>query len=356
MARAAAEPTEQPTPRRLLKARRQGQVAQSRELSSALALVAVVGVVSAGAAVALARLLSLFHVVLSTPLEGPLALAAPAARAFDVAFALMLWPAVVALAVAALASMLQTRGLFAWRAVAPDLARLSPLVAMRRVFGPRTAVELGKGLVKVGLVGAVALASLGPSWRTLPRLVGAAPGTVLTVLGSWSRQLGLRVALAMLALGLLDALLAGRRHRRALMMTRDEAKRELKEAEGDPRHKAERQRLHRELGERRLVEDVPRADFVVFGLDVGLEHFAAAVRYDRAGEQAPVVVAKGERLLAARIEQLARDAGVAVHRDDGLARALGHVDEGAEVPEPLYEAIAELLRALGEGGRAPAPG
>jgi flagellar biosynthetic protein FlhB len=129
-------------------------------------------------------------------------------------------------------------------------------------------------------------------------------------------------------------------------MTREQVKREHKESEGDPRHKAERHRLHRELLEQRMVAEVRKADFVV----VNPDHIAVALRYDREGEAAPVVVARGERLLAEKIKEVAREAGVPIFRDVTLARSLRDVEEGDEIPEALYEAVAEILRVVyGEG-------
>jgi len=343
MARAGGEPTEQPTARRLLQARQRGQVAYSRELSSAIALLAVIAVVSWGGPVALARLLSLFRSTFGASLKAPPGLAV-LQHAVDVAWAVALLPLAVALTVTMLLGALQTRGLWAWRAVAPDVGRLSPLRGLARVFGPRTLAEVGKGLLKLAVVGALAFAGLATPLRQLPALVGAPPATVLAALGAWAQALGLRLAVALLALALLDALLVARRHRRSLMMSREEVKREFKEAEGDPQHKAERQRLHRQLAEQRMLDDVRKAAFVV----VNPEHIAVAVRYDRDADDAPVVVAKGERLLAEQIKQAARAAGVPVYRDVGLARALNGVADGQEIPEALYQAVAEILRALQE--------
>src|SRR6187551_79059 len=133
-------------------------------------------------------------------------------------------------------------------------------------------------------------------------------------------------------------------------MTREEVKREYKESEGDPSHRAERQRLHRELLEQRMVAEVRKADFVV----VNPDHIAVALRYDRDGESAPVVVARGERLLAERIKQVAREAGVPIFRDVTLARSLRELPEGEEIPAALYEAVAEILRAV-YALSAPAP-
>lgn len=344
MARPGGEPTEQPTARRLTQARQRGQVAHSRELSSAIALLAVIAVVSWGAPVAVARLLSLFRSTLGASLKAPLALSPSIARAADVASAVALLPLLVALAVTVLVAALQTRGLWAWQALAPDAARLSPLAGLGRVFSLRTVAELGKGMLKLAVVAALAFAGLAAPLRQLPALVGAPPGTVLVALGVWARAVGLRVAFALLALALLDALLVSRRHRRSLMMTRDEVKREFKETEGDPQHKAERQRLHRQLAEQRMLDGVRKAAFVV----VNPEHIAVAVRYDRDADEAPVVVAKGERLLAEQIKQVAREAGVPIYRDVGLARVLNGIAEGDEIPEALYQAVAEVLRALHE--------
>src|SRR5205814_9398656 len=117
---------------------------------------------------------------------------------------------------------------------------------------------------------------------------------------------------------------------------------EHKETEGDPSHRAERQRLHRELAEQRMVAEVRKADFVV----VNPDHIAVALRYDRDGEAAPVIVARGERLVAERIKQVAREAGVPIFRDVTLARSLRDLPEGSEIPAALYEAVAEILRVV----------
>jgi flagellar biosynthesis protein FlhB len=160
------------------------------------------------------------------------------------------------------------------------------------------------------------------------------------------------VALVGLALGVADYLFVWRRHARGLRMTREEVRRESKESEGDPSHRAERKRLHREILEQRMVEEVRKADFVV----VNPDHIAVALRYDRDGDGAPIVVASGERLVADRIRQVARQAGVPIFRDVTLARSLHELPEGAEIPVALYEAVAEVLRvvyAMGEPGPPP---
>jgi flagellar biosynthesis protein FlhB len=261
-------------------------------------------------------------------------------------------PLAAAAAVALGVGMLQTRGLLALGAIKPDLGRLSPAEGLKRAFGGQAALQVGKGLLKVSLVGVLAWVTVRPLLGGLAALSGMAAARTLAALGVLASRLAMRVALVALALGVADYLFAYRRHRRGLMMTRDEVRRESKESEGDPSHRAERQRLHRELMEQRMVAEVRKADFVV----VNPDHIAVALRYDREGDAAPVVLASGERLLAERIKEVAREAGVPIFRDVTLARSLRGLPEGEEIPPALYEAVAEVLRVVYGMTEPPPPG
>jgi flagellar biosynthetic protein FlhB len=151
------------------------------------------------------------------------------------------------------------------------------------------------------------------------------------------------------AIGFGDFLWQRHSHMKEMRMTREEVKREHKEQEGDPHHKHERMRLHKELLQQRMINAVRKADFVV----VNPDHIAVAIRYEKDSQEAPLVVAKGERILAEKIKEVAREAGVPIFRDVNLARALRDVEEGDEIPEALYEAVAEILRVV-YGQSAPA--
>jgi flagellar biosynthesis protein FlhB len=332
--------TEEPTPRRLAEARRRGEVAVSRELSSAAALLAAVVVLAWDAPALTARSVATFRVSLTEAVSG----GGPAA-ALTLAGSLalrMLAPTLGAVLLVGVATGLaQTRGLVL-APVRVDLGRLASAASWRRVFDGRAGLAVAQGLLKVALVGAVAALALRPFSGAVVVLTGAPPARLLTTLGALAGRLGVRLAAAGLALGALDALLVARRHQRGLRMTRDEIKREHREAEGDPAHRGERQRLHREILEQRMIEEVRKADFVV----VNPEHIAVALRYDPEDDAAPVVVAKGERLVAERIKQIAREAGVPIFRDVGLARSLVELAEGGEIPAALYEAVAEILRVV----------
>jgi type III secretion protein U len=333
--------TEQPTPRRLREAHRRGEVARSLDLSGACALaggLAALAVCGPGTAGALAR-------ALRAALEGAGAAerADPAGVLSD-AMALVLRAAVPAaagaLAAGVLAAALQSAIGFHPAAVRFRLERLHPGRGLRRLLAPaqlgRAALALAKGAVLLGVLwswwegSARALASL-------PRLGGAgAAASAIPLVGSLT--LGLTAALGVL--GLADLALERRRLRRALRMTREEVRRELREDEGDPERRAERERVHRALVE---AGSVARATVVV----VNPTRIAVALRHERSEAEAPRVVAKGAGLAAARIRSAARRAGVPIVRDAPLARALHKLaDVGDEIPEELYDAAAALLAHL----------
>ena len=170
------------------------------------------------------------------------------------------------------------------RAASPISARLSPAAGLGRAFGGQAALQVGKGLLKATLVGVLAWLTVRPLLAGLAALAGAPVPRLVGALGAgrrrgwpsgsrWSRW----------RWGSADYLLVRRRHLARQRMTREEVRREHKESEGDPSHRAERQRLHRELMEQRMVAEVRKADFVV----VNPDHIAVALRYDRDGEAAP---------------------------------------------------------------------
>lgn len=344
----AGERTEEATPRRLAEARRRGEIANSRDLSSAAVLAAVFGVLAMGAAAAVGRLV----VYLATTAEsaaaaGVGAAEAALARGLEEAGRALALPLGAAAATALVVGLFQTGALVSGEALRLDPQRAMP--RLERVISLRALADVGKGLLKIIVVAALAWVTLAPLIADLVALVGKPVRGVLTALAVVGETLGFRLVLAAAAFGVADYFWQRHRHRRDLRMTREEVKREHKESEGDPQHKGERQRLHQELLEQRMLADVRKADFVV----VNPDHIAVALRYDRDGEAAPVVVAKGERLLAERIKEVAREAGVPIFRDVGLARSLRDVQEGDEIPEALYEAVAEILRVV--YGTSPEP-
>lgn len=331
--------TEPPTPRRLREARRRGQVALSGPLTGACALaggLAALACTAPGMAAGLARLLR-------ASLAGAAAAEAPPAAVLGTAASAVLRLALPgcagALLAAGAAGLLQVGPALSLEPLRPRLERLDPLGGLRRLLSPAQAAGAALGLGRALALLAVLWGWLRGAATTLAGLPGLEPAALwraLPLLGG----LLVRLAAAAAALGLLDLALVRHRHRRALRMTRDEVRREQKEDEGDPGHRAERRRRHRAILE---AAPVARATVVV----VNPTHVAVALLHDRAGDAAPRVLAKGAGAAAARIRAAARRAGVPVVRARELARALHRLAEvGDEIPEELFEAAAAVLAHL----------
>ncbi len=348
--RPGGEPTEEPTPRRLRQARDRGQIAYSGDFTSSAAFVAAAGALVAGSAFLAGELTRVMRVGLARAVAGDVAPgAALEALLRDVArlCAPILGAAFVA---AAIVGYLQSGGLFTLQPLQPRAEKLDPLAGLKRIFSRDALVQLIKALVKTSIVAAVAWWTLAPHVGDLPRLAGARATLAASATWSLMARLLLRVAVAYAVVGAADYLVTRRKWLKGLRMTREEVKREYKEQEGDPQHKAERQRMHREILRHRMIESVRSADCVI----VNPEHIAVALRYDQATMGAPAVVAKGEDLIAQQIREVARQYGVPIYRDVALARALNQLELGDEIPESLYDAVAEVLRfvqrqAQGEG-------
>src|SRR5262249_3510247 len=124
-----------------------------------------------------------------------------------------------------------------------------------------------------------------------------------------------------------------------MMMTKEEVKNEYKEQEGDPHYKAKRKRMHQEISQGNMLRNARKADVVV----VNPTRYAVAIQYDKSNRGAPVVVAKGERVVAEKNREVAKEGGIPIMRNVGLAQALMKVEVDDVIPEDLYEAVAEVL-------------
>ena len=330
----AAARTEEPTPRRREEARRRGSVAVSRDLTSGITGLALCVVLLFGARAWIGGLAAYLRLALGDAPSCPSLTEAGRAALSAIKDGLFL-PLGVAVAVALAAGLLQTRGLFSTYPFRFDIRRALP--AAGRLS--EAAGEVGKGLLKGLAVILLAWWTLSPVLSDVAHLAGASVDSALALLGVLGERLGLRLEVAGVVLGAADYLWQRHRHARSLRMTREEIRREQKDSEGDPLHKAERQRVQRQALQQQAMGQVRQAQLVV----ADGERLALALRYQPAGSSAPVVVVKGERLIAILITNLAREAGVPVADDSTLAMALREVEEGGEIPESTFEAVAALL-------------
>ena len=338
----ASEKTEQATPKKLRDARKRGEVARSRDLASAAIFLAVGGAFLAAGASSLHALrvatLTSFRAVERMQHEGMLEVAAR--LGVDAALPFVL----AALLAGTLAAFLQVGGLLTFEPLQPKLQRIDPVKGFKNLFSQKQLVELLKTILKIFIVGFVVWQVLRDGVRGVAGLAGRDASSTLAVAGTLVTALLFRVGGAMLAIAVLDVLYQRWRFRQDQKMSKDEVKREYKESEGDPHAKQQRERLHREILEHDTVERVASADVLV----VNPTHVAVALRYDEDEHDAPEVVARGQEHLARRMIEVAHQAGVPVMRDVPLARSLFELEVGETIPEPLFEAVAAVLKAAWE--------
>lgn len=342
-----SERTEDATPRKLRKARERGQVWRSRDLASGLILLGASGGLFWWGENILARLRWLMSTVIRqacAPEPPPVRLVLEASMDTIVA---CLWPILgVSLLTAAAAGLVQVGPLVTAEPLKPKLQRLDPFAGLKRIFGGRGLFTGFTATAKVLLVGAVLVVTLIGELRTLILLVHAGPTAGLEALGAVAGKLMFRGILALLVLAVVDVFYQRHRYLKDLRMSRQEVKQEHRETEGDQSQKGERKRLHAELLEQAMLEQVKRADVVI----VNPDHLAVALGYEPERAEAPVVVASGQNLVAKRIVEVARRHGIPVLRDVTLARSLIDIEIGEQIPEELYEAVAEILRLVMEHG------
>ncbi|HZY02986.1 MAG TPA: EscU/YscU/HrcU family type III secretion system export apparatus switch protein [Anaeromyxobacteraceae bacterium] len=329
--------TEPPTPRRLREALRRGEVAASRDLSGAAALLAGLAALAATCPAAARHLTRLVRASVEA---APRAEAAPLAAILDALAAMAasaLPPCGIAFLAAAAAGAIQAGPLFAARAFAFRWERLDPVRGLRRLVSPSQLLQMALRLLQVALALLLAARRLGGAAQALSQLPRLDPAAAAAAAARPLWGLAWELAALLVAFGLLDLAIQRRRHRRALMMTREEVRRDQREEEGDPRLRAERDRLRRAAA---LAGPVTRAACVV----VNPTHLAVALGHQRGDDEAPRVLAKGAGREAARIRAAARRAGVPVVREVALARALFRLAEVGElIPRDLFEAAAAVL-------------
>jgi flagellar biosynthesis protein FlhB len=349
--RPGGEPTEEPTPKRLREARRKGEVARSRELTSGAAFLAGFAALWLGAGAMLAHVAGFVRRTLETCAAGTASTPGAALEEGLRVLARASGPVLVAGMVAAVfAGFVQSGGLFTLEPLALKLERLSPAKGLGQIFSRRSLFEVGKSLLKAAAVAWIAYGVLSGRARDVALVARGGPTTALHVGAAIGLQLLWRTALVFAVVAAADYVWQRRAWLKEHRMTRYEVKQELKQSEGDPHHKAARERLHRDILEHDMLEAVRSADCVI----VNPTHLAVALRYDRRAMAAPQVVAKGERLLAERIKEIAREHGVPIFRDVPLARSLARLELGEEIPEELYQTVAEVLKLVyRESGGAP---
>lgn len=335
--------TEQATPQHRQEARKKGQVAKSAEITSAAVLLSglmagraagpmMAGQLSSMAAHFLGNLASFQP----TPENARLVfIDAVSAGLKTVA------PILGAVVVAGLVSNVAQVGFsYNLQPLAPDLTRIDPMKGFARMFSTRSLMELLKSIAKVSIIGCVVWVFLRNQASTVIGLGTVPQDEAGRVAGDLIWQLCVRACSVILVIASIDYIYQRQQFEKSIRMTKQEVKEEFKRSEGDPQIRAAIKQRQREMSRRRMMQDVPTADVVI----TNPTHYAVALKYDSHKMAAPVVVAKGQRLVAQRIKDIARKHHVPLVENKPVARALfASAEIGNPVPMELYQAVAEIL-------------
>lgn len=336
--------TEEPTPHRLREAREKGQVAKSREVTTAFLLLL---------SYFLFRYLGEYmwnHLVTMTQAIFQLI---PEARNFNLSFAsyllllglqamaFVLLPIFGITFIASfLAEAVQTGLVFAADPLSPKIERINPLEGFKRMFSLQGFVELVKSLLKIIIVFYIAWYAAKDDLPYIIVLIDAHPWQAIVLGGNIAYKIAIRVGLFYIAVAILDYLYRRWEYMRNLKMTKQEIKEEYKRLEGDPLVKQRMRDLQRQVAQQRMMSAVPQADVVV----TNPTHLAVALKYEQHKMKAPLLLAKGERKVAEEIRRIAELHEISIIENEPLARSIYRTTRvNHEIAPDLYQAVAEVL-------------
>jgi len=335
--------TEQPSGRKLARARQQGQVVQSREVNTWFMLMAATGLLLvAGPSIAhtIAKALAVFVMpgnFIGT--DGDVHWELLENSLGEVAIALVI-PMLVAVAAAIAGTVVQIGLLFATEKFKFDISRLSPVAALQRLFSWRSSIELLKNIAKIGIVSLVAWWTAMPSVAQMRRMAAQSVDYLPFEINHLLLRLMLGVLAVVTVLAFGDYAYQRISFMRSMRMTKQEVKEEFKQAEGDPKIKARLRQIRSARARKRMMAAVPKASVVI----TNPTHYAVALQYELGAAGAPKVVAKGADLVAQRIREIAEEHDVPIVENPPLARALyAHVELDREIPPEHYKAVAEII-------------
>lgn len=340
------EKTEDATPRRIERAREQGQVPHSRELSTFIVLITglMVLIFMFNSIFEALRLMMAQNLTFATlDLKDP---DQQLQRLYKTTadMLVMFLPYLLAVSVVAiLSNVLMSGWLFTTDALLPKFSRLNPFAGIKRVISVQGLVEMLKALLKASLVGGIAVWVMWGDKNEVLGLISEPLESGIAHLGHLLQHTLIWVVSSLMVLVLLDVPWQLYSYYKSLRMTKEEVKQEMKEAEGDPKIKARIRQLQRDAARRRMMQAVPQADVIV----TNPTHYAVAIRYDQATMRAPVVIAKGAFRMAEQIMDTGREHKITILRAPPFARALYfHAPLDKEIPVELFQATAEVLAYL----------
>ncbi len=339
----SGEKSEEPTQRKLDKARDEGNVPRSKELPAAAVMISSMSMLFLMGGWLVTKISEQFaagfqfdrKIIFSE-------LLLPGFFLEQLGFGMLfVVPILIITVFVAIFSSVATGGfVFSWKAAAPKLNKLSPLNGFKRMFGMQAVIELIKALLKFFLVVLVLLWVLNNNINELTQIGTMSIEPALAQAGSLIAQSALIVTLTLAFIALIDVPFQRYDFFKKQRMTKQEVKDELKDVEGRPEVRAQIRRKQREMANARMIEKVKDADVVI----TNPEHFSVALTYEPTSDEAPSLVAKGVDLVAMRIREEAENHGVQLFESPALARAIYFTtDLDQPIPEDLYYAVAQVI-------------
>ncbi|QPJ65447.1 MAG: flagellar biosynthesis protein FlhB [Candidatus Nitrohelix vancouverensis] len=336
--------TEEPSSKRITDAQEKGNFANSREITSTFILLGSITIfLFAGQELTL-KMIFAWHEILSQ--------AGSTQLSIEESYNIFKWtldrmfqilaPILLSIMLAGIiANLFQTQGFkFSVKPLAPKWSKLNPLKGFGRMFSKNSAAELFKSIFKITVISLVAYFSIMGHLEDIPPMMGYSVGQILVFLGEVSIEIMIKVLLTLILLAALDFSFQKYTYIENLRMTKQEVKDERKEMDGNPQIKQRIRSAQYEMARKRMMAAVPHADVVI----TNPTHISVAIKYDAEGASAPIVVAKGQDEMAARIRELAKKSDVPLVEDKPLARVLYKtVEIGQIIPSSLYKAVAEIL-------------
>ena len=342
------EKTEPATEKKLSDARKEGQVAKSREVANGLGLLGLFILLKFYTGTMGTQFLSLFESTYNRMPEivtfwnGYMSWRDVELVLFNMLLQIIIIVGpifLVGFAIAFFSDVIQVKWVVSAKPLMPKLNKLNPLSGFKRMFSSSSVMELVKSLAKIIIILVICYSYLKDQWQNLFLLYDMPLVQALSLALEVVTDLGIRISIFYMILAAADYIFQKTKFSRDMRMTKQEIKEEFKQSEGDPQVKGKIKQKMREASQRRMMQDIPKADVVI----TNPTHYAVAIKYDPDKYDAPYVLAKGENYLAQRIKEIAKENEIEIVENKPLARMLyANVEIGGLVPPELYQAVAEV--------------
>lgn len=343
------ERTEPATEKKLTDARKEGQVAKSKEVGNALSLLAMFLVIKLWAGHMGIQFMEVFSTVYKempdtiinwggyVPQNDMLLVF----RQMFIQILYLIAPIfVIAFIVAILGDVIQVKWMVTGKPLQPKFSKLNPLSGFKRIISVNSIMELIKSILKILIIVYISYTYLKDKWPYIYLLYDMSLLQAVQLVGELVTDLGIRISFFYIIIALSDYIYQKVKFSRDMRMTKQEIKDEYKQQEGDPQIKGKIRQRMQEASRRRMMQNLPKADVVI----TNPTHYAVAIQYDPDIAAAPIVLAKGENYMAQRIKEVAKENHIEIVENKPLARMLyANVEVGSVIPPELYQAVAEVL-------------